>query len=65
MTTIKSYKSISKTDWGSQIKEGQHPTQEQITLGAILRIADATEAMAIRHTDLIDENERLKERVNY
>ncbi|WP_421977114.1 hypothetical protein [Roseivirga seohaensis] len=40
-------------------------TMEQLNMGALLRIADATEAMAKRHTDLIDENERLKESVNY
>jgi len=34
-------------------------TNENIQLGCMLRIADASEKMAQRHTDLIDERDRL------
>lgn len=55
--THKSYKTESRIDWGTS-KEGGL-TLEQINTGAILRIADATEKMAQRHTDLISRNEYL------
>jgi hypothetical protein len=35
-------------------------TDSQLQTGALLRIADATEKMAQRHTELIDERDRYK-----
>lgn len=52
---IRSYRQASKTDWGNE--ESQGVTLEQINTGAILRIADATEKMAERHTELIRQRD--------
>ena len=40
------YRELSKQEWGS----GQSATAEQLQLGAIQRIADATEKMASNYT---------------
>ena len=40
-------------------------SDEQIKLGCMLRIADATEVMAKRYTDIIDECERAKRSAQY
>lgn len=56
----KSYKKESRYDWGRNLCEEQNITFEQIQLGAILRIADAAEAMAKNHQQLIDERDRYK-----
>jgi len=52
------FKDISRRTWRPG-KENE-TTVETIQLGALLRIADATEVMAIRYTDLIDEVARLR-----
>ncbi len=52
---IRSYRQASKMDWGSEESEGV--TLAQINTGAILRIADATEKMAQRHTDLMRDRD--------
>ncbi|WDF45270.1 hypothetical protein PQ459_10215 [Chryseobacterium sp. KACC 21268] len=44
------YKEESRKNWGTKANVGV--TREQIQLGAILRIADATEAMAKNHVKL-------------
>jgi hypothetical protein len=54
---FKGYRELSKTNWGH---EGENATLEQINTGAILRIADATEKMAQRHTELIRERDNLE-----
>ena len=41
------------------------PSTEEINAGSLQRIADATEKMARRHTELIAENESLGKRLNY
>lgn len=56
--SIKSYREESRVDWGSA--SDRPLTLEQINTGAILRIADATEKMAQRHTDLMAERDRYK-----
>lgn len=61
--SFKSYKEESRNNWGRDLEEGRSLTIEQINCGAVLRIADATEAMARRYTALLDENERLKRSV--
>lgn len=52
----------SKSNWGSNLPEGKTLTVEQIQTGAILRIADATEAMARTHNELIEELDLYKRR---
>ena len=59
--TFKSYREESRTNWGTS--QDAALTQEQIRTGCFLRIADATEKMAQRHTDLIDERDRLQRQV--
>lgn len=43
----------SKIGWGREVEGESNPNREDIQLGCLLRIADATEAMAKRHTDLM------------
>jgi len=54
----RSYAKESRSNWGTSSSDAL--SIEQITLGATLRIADATEAMAKSHTALIEEKERYK-----
>lgn len=46
MSEFKNFKSESRLNWGKELHNGGTISNEEITLGAILRIADATEAMA-------------------
>jgi predicted nuclease with TOPRIM domain len=56
---FKSYREGSKTNWGSETgSEGM--TLEQINTGCLLRIADATDKMAQRHTELIEQRDRFE-----
>lgn len=50
--TFRSYREQSRIDWGLA-EPGAPMTVERIQLGAVLRIADATEKMAQRHTELL------------
>jgi hypothetical protein len=50
MSNIKSFREQSKNDWGT--RQDRNPTNEEIQLGAILRMADATELMASNYTQL-------------
>ncbi len=59
--THRSYKEESRKDWGLADPSGAM-TVERIQLGAVLRIADATEKMAQRHTELIAQRDHYKER---
>jgi hypothetical protein len=56
----------SRTNWGRDVEgRDSNPDRDDIRLGCLLRIADATELMAKRHTELIrerDEFERSKAR---
>jgi hypothetical protein len=52
-----SYRAESRRDWGVNSEHGPL-TREQVSLGALLRIADATELMAKRHTELIAERDQ-------
>lgn len=54
------FKKESRLDLGIYLNDTENPTREQLQFGAILRIADATEAMAKSYTELINENTRLK-----
>lgn len=57
--THQSYRKESYKDWGKDSSHG-NLTLEQINTGALLRIADATEAMAKRHVELIEERDRFE-----
>lgn len=56
----KNWKEQSRIDWGNDMEESLFPGREAIQLGAILRIADAMEAMAKNHTSLVEEKERYR-----
>ena len=60
MPAHRSYAEESRSNWGTS-KEGKL-TYEQITLGALLRIADATEKMALNHDRLVSDLEHYKKR---
>lgn len=61
--TFKNYRQQSRdVQWGT---EGTANSFEQINCGSLLRIADATEKMAMRYTELIDKAERLERSNNY
>jgi len=63
MSDFKAYKEQSRSqNWGTN-REGL--TENQIKLGCMLRIADATEAIATEHNRLIEENKQLKESRKY
>lgn len=49
------YREASKIDWGRD--SGDPLSLDQINAGALLRIADATEKMAQRHTELIRDRD--------
>ena len=49
-------KDASRVLWTSN----DPPAFEQINVGSLQRIADATEKMAVRHTELMAQVERLK-----
>jgi hypothetical protein len=59
-TIFKSYRKESKIDWGTDKPINESLNNEQLKLGAILRIADATEVMAKRHTELIADRDLYK-----
>jgi hypothetical protein len=56
----KDYREESRTLWGTKIEQDKPIDRESITLGAILRIADATELMALNYTKLQTEAEKYK-----
>ena len=58
--TNRKIKELSKVDFSTE-----HWTYEAIGCSALIRIADATEKMAIRYTELIDRAERLKKSCDY
>lgn len=56
-----SYREESKINWGVNLDEDQKLNFDGIQLGAILRIADASEKMAKNYQQLIDERDRYKQ----
>ena len=60
---FKSYREESRANWGRTLCDEQHPSNEEVQLGAILRIADAAEVMARNHQQLINERDRLLRRI--
>lgn len=59
--TIRGYRKASRIDWGDEEHKGC--TLEQINTGAFLRIADATEKMAERHTELMRQRDYFESKV--
>lgn len=55
---FKNYREETKKNWGSNDPDSL--TLDQIQTGCMLRIADATELMARRYQDLIDDRDRYK-----
>lgn len=55
-----SYKEQSRSNWGSN---SGGLTLDQIQAGAVLRIADAVEKMAQRHTELIAQRDNFERRL--
>ena len=55
---FKSYRKESNTDWGAFFEDGETPNREQLGLGCLLRIADATELMAKNYTLLQDAKDQ-------
>lgn len=55
MAEFKNYREESRRGWGNT--QDQALSMEQITLGAVLRIADAVEKMAQRYTELIGQRD--------
>lgn len=51
------YREESRRDWH---REEVPPTNDDLKLGCLQRIADATEMMARRYHDLIDERDKYK-----
>ena len=56
--TLKFYKKESEGNWG-QITE-ENLSDDQIKIGAILRMADASEKIALNYSALIRERDRLE-----
>lgn len=54
---FKSWRDSSKEGWGCTDRQ---PTLEQINTGCLMRIADATEKMAQRHIELIEQRDRFE-----
>lgn len=54
---FKSFKDESRANWGETLEPGQFLSDERLQLGAILRIADATEAMAKNWRQLVAERD--------
>lgn len=52
----------SRVNWGATVDGNDNPKAEDIRLGCLLRIADATEAMAQNHVRLQAERDRLARR---
>lgn len=54
MSTFKSYREESRANWGRNVEAGAQISNEDVRSGCLLRIADATEAMAKNHLQLIN-----------
>lgn len=59
---FKSYREESRTNWGVTVTENTKPDRDQLHLGCMLRIADATEAMAKNFIQLQNELKWANER---
>lgn len=59
----KEWKQESRINWGIDIEEKEFIGREAIQLGAILRIADATEKMAANYSGLIADRDYYQKRM--
>lgn len=50
--TFKSYRDISRVNYGRHFEDGENANQDDILKGCMLRIADSTEAMAKNHVQI-------------
>jgi len=61
-THSETFQDISRKNWAPAEIRGNH---DQLRTGALIRIAEATEAMAVNFVALQKENERLKKQLEY
>lgn len=54
-----SHRENSRIDWGRNVDGGKNPNSDDIRMGCLLRIADATEAMSKNHVALQRERDVL------
>ena len=52
---FKHYREQSRINWGAYFEKGQTVDRDQIQLGCLLRIADATESMSQNHVQMQGE----------
>ena len=64
-TEFKNYRDESRVNWGRNVEAGQTLNRDDLKFGALLRIADATEKMAQRHTDLMNSAKLYQESADY
>lgn len=62
MAKVRSWKKESRTDWGTLLEDNESLPDEKLKLGAILRIADATELMASEQIKMKNDLEWYKKR---
>jgi hypothetical protein len=62
MANLKNWKDESRKDWATKLADGETLSTEKIQLGAILRIADATELMASEQIKMKNDLEWYKRR---
>ncbi len=55
----KSYRAESRKDYGEDVPLNQGLCRDQLMLGATMRIADALEKIAQRHTDLMEKLDQM------
>ncbi len=60
----KSYREESRREWVLNVPDGGELRNDDLKLGAMLRMADAVEKMAGPFARLVEENERLKTRLS-
>ena len=60
MQVRKTFKAESRKDYGCDVELNSGLTNDSLKTGCLMRIADATETMARRYQDLIDERDRYK-----
>ena len=61
----RSYREESRKNYGQVLDPLVMMNDDQLKIGALLRIADATEKMAQRHTELIRERDNYKHDAEY
>lgn len=59
------YREGSRKGWGREIGAAGEMSREEIGLGCMLRIADATELMAKNHDQLVRQRDHFERDANY